>query len=192
MRKNDIIDITSYNYRKKHNDIVKVGHGMKTKVSSRITAWLISAATVVSVSALSFSVSLSAAAGTVSGTSPKTSKTLYDGVSYDYYELPSSSTYGAKDFSVVEFDLAQRDLYLDVVSAGDYSNQLSPTSRILSDFNSSNGEGKTALAAINGDLWMVNYCHSRTKDTKYNGVVYGPVVKKTLTLPRGWRAAPRS
>ncbi len=162
---------------------------MKTRVSSRITAWLISAATVVSASALSFSVSLSAAAGTVSGTSPKASKTLYDGVSYDYYELPSSSTYGAKDFSVVEFDLAQRDLYLDVVSAGDYSNQLLQTSKILSNFNSKNDEGKTAISAINGDLWMVNYCHSRTKDTKYDGVVYGPVVKKTLTLPRGFNVS---
>ena len=188
-RENDIIDITSYNYRKKHNDIAKVGHGMKTKVSSRITAWLISATTVVSASALSFSVSLSAVAGTVSGTSPKTSKTLYDGVSYDYYELPSSSTYGAKDFSVVEFDLAQRDLYLDVVSAGTYSNQLLQTSKILSNFNSKNDEGKTAIAAINGDLWMANYCHSRTKDTEYNGVVYGPVVKKTLTLPRGFNVS---
>ncbi len=153
---------------------------MKTKACSRAAAWFLSAATLISASALSFTVSVSAA-GKVADTSPKTSKTLYNGVSYDYYELPSSSKYGAKDFSVVEFDLAQSDLYLDVVSAGSYSNQLAPTSKILSNFNKNNTEGKTAIAAINGDLWMVNYCHSRTSNITYGGVQYGPVVKKSLS-----------
>ena len=161
---------------------------MKTKACSRAAAWFLSAATLISASALSFTVSVSAA-GKVADTSPKTSKTLYNGVSYDYYELPSSSKYGAKDFSVVEFDLAQSDLYLDVVSAGSYSNQLAPTSKILSNFNKNNTEGKTAIAAINGDLWMVNYCHSRTSNITYGGVQYGPVVKKTLTLPRGFNVS---
>ena len=105
---------------------------MKTRAYSRAAAWFLSAVTLISASALSFTVSVSAA-GKVADTSPKTSKTLYNGVSYDYYELPSSSKYGAKDFSVVEFDLAQSDLYLDVVSAGSYSNQLAPTSKILSN-----------------------------------------------------------
>ena len=157
---------------------------MKTKACSRAAAWFLSAVTLISASALSFTVSVSAA-GKVADTSPKTSKTLYNGVSYDYYELPSSSKYGAKDFS----DLAQSDLYLDVVSAGSYSNQLAPTSKILSNFNKNNTEGKTAIAAINGDLWMVNYCHSRTSNITYGGVKYGPVVKKTLTLPRGFNVS---
>lgn len=126
---------------------------------------------------------------TVSGQGPTRTQTLYDGVSYSYYSLPSDSTYGAKDFSVVEFDLAQKDLYFDVVSAGKYSNEKKPTSTIVKNFNANNTENKEVIAAINADLWMVGYCHARQEDIIYNEIQYKQNMKKTVTLPRGFNVS---
>ena len=126
---------------------------------------------------------------TVSGQEPTRTQTLYDGVSYSYYSLPSNSSYDAKDFSVVEFDLAQTDLYFDVVSAGKYSDEKKPTSTIVKNFNANNTEGKEVIAAINADLWMVGYCHARQNDLVYNGIEYKQNMKKTVTLPRGFNVS---
>lgn len=93
---------------------------MKFKAVKRILALSAASVTVLS-SALSCiifcgaAVKVSAAGNpmAVSGTYPETTE-LYSGVNYSYYSLSGDSKYGAKDFSVVEFDLAQRDLYLDI------------------------------------------------------------------------------
>jgi hypothetical protein len=40
---------------------------------------------------------------------------IYPGVMRHYIETPASSPYKLQKINIIEFDLAQRDLYLDVV-----------------------------------------------------------------------------
>ncbi len=121
------------------------------------------------------------------GETSRTVKTLYPGVTSTNIKTSSSSKYELENINIVEFDLAQTDLYVDVTNERDYANQSKTTLNTVKDFNANNGEGKTAIAAINGDLWMMSSAHSRVQGS---GTSYGgysdAVVTKALTLPRGF------
>lgn len=121
------------------------------------------------------------------GETSRTVKILYDGVTSTNITTSSSSKYELQNFNVIEFDLSQTDLYIDVTNTRTYANQLKTTLNTVTSFNSSNDEGKTAVAAINGDLWMTTYAHSRVEGS---GTSYGgysdAVVTSGLTLPRGF------
>lgn len=123
----------------------------------------------------------------LSGETSRSVKTLYNGVTSTNIKTSSSSKYSLQNFNVVEFDLSQTDLYLDVTNTRTYANQVKTTLNTVTSFNSTNGEGKTAIAAINGDLWMTTYAHSRVEGS---GTSYGgysdAVVTSGLTLPRGF------
>ena len=112
---------------------------------------------------------------------------LYNGVTLTSFDVPQSSSYTLNKFKIVEFNPKQSDLYVDVTNMADYSNKLRTVMQTVKDFNSNNGEGKTALAAVNGDLWMVSYAHARVEGS---GTTYGgfsdAVVTKSLTVPRGF------
>ncbi len=121
------------------------------------------------------------------GETSRTVKTLYPGVTSTNIKTSSSSKYELENINVIEFDLAQTDLYVDVTNERDYANQAKTTLNTVTAFNANNGEGKTAIAAINGDLWMMSSAHSRVEGS---GTSYGgysdAVVTKALTLPRGF------
>jgi len=123
----------------------------------------------------------------LSGETSRTVSELYDGVTSTKIKTSASSKYDLQSFNVIEFDLSQTDLYLDVTNTRTYANQLKTTLDTVTSFNSSNGEGKTAIAAVNGDLWMTTYAHSRVEGS---GTSYGgysdAVVTSGLTLPRGF------
>ena len=121
------------------------------------------------------------------GETSRTVKTLYPGVTSTNITTSSSSKYELENINIVEFDLKQTDLYIDVTNERDYANQSKTTLNTVKDFNANNGEGKTAIAAINGDLWMMSSAHSRVegKGTSYGGYS-DAVVTKALTLPRGF------
>jgi len=112
---------------------------------------------------------------------------LYKGVTLTSFEVDQKSSYTLNKFKIVEFDPKQSDLYIDVTNAADYSNELKTVMKTVEDFNKNNTEGKTAIAAVNGDLWMVAYAHARVEGS---GTVYGgcsdAVVTKSLTVPRGF------
>lgn len=112
---------------------------------------------------------------------------LYDGVTRTDFVLDPSSKYKRQAFSTVEFNPAQEDLYFDVTCGGTYANQLVRTSTVVSQFNSTNGEGKRVLAAINGDMWLMTGYHVRVegKNHSYDGYS-DPVVTKSLQIPRGF------
>lgn len=116
-----------------------------------------------------------------------TSRELYHGVTLTSFELSADSKYGLNKVSVVEFDPAQSDLYIDVTNMAEYSDTLKTVEKTVAEFNEKNGEGKTAIAAVNGDLWMVSYAHARVEGS---GTTYGgysdAVVTKSLTIPRGF------
>ena len=116
-----------------------------------------------------------------------TTKELYPGVTLTTFELSKSSKYGQNKVGVVEFDPTQSDLYIDVTNMAEYSNTLRTVEKTVTDFNEGNNSGKTAIAAINGDLWMVSYAHARVEgsETSYGGYT-DAVVTKSLTLPRGF------
>ncbi|MBQ3184096.1 MAG: InlB B-repeat-containing protein [Clostridia bacterium] len=126
-------------------------------------------------------------ASKLNGETSRTSRTLYNGVTRTTIKTSSSSKYEVESFNIVEFDPAQSDLYVDVTNTQTYANQTKSTLNTVTSFNSSNGQGKTAIAAINGDLWMTSYAHSRVEGS---GTSYGgysdAVVTKALTLPRGF------
>ena len=121
------------------------------------------------------------------GETSRTVKTLYPGVTSTNIKTSSSSKYELENINIIEFDLAQTDLYVDVTNTRDYANQARTTLNTVTNFNANNGEGKTAIAAINGDLWMMSSAHSRVEGS---GTSYGgysdAVVTKALTLPRGF------
>ena len=123
----------------------------------------------------------------LSGETSRSVKTLYTGVTSTNIKTSSSSKYDLQSFNIVEFDLKQTDLYIDVTNTRDYVNQSKTTLNTVTSFNSSNGKGKTAVAAINGDLWTMSSAHSRVEGsgTSYNGYS-DAVVTKALTLPRGY------
>lgn len=116
-----------------------------------------------------------------------TTKELYRGVTLTSFELAADSEYGLNKANVVEFDPSQSDLYIDVTNMAEYSNTLKTVEKTVTEFNEQNNSGKTAIAAVNGDLWMVSYAHARVEGS---GTSYGgysdAVVTKSLTVPRGF------
>ncbi len=121
-------------------------------------------------------------------TRTKQVKELCPGVTHTYVTTAEDDIYGYSNVNVIEVDFTKGDLYFDVIGAGKYANELLPTSKTCERFNEINGKGKTAIAAVNGDLWMVGYAHARYDMSKvakgYEGD--GPVCKKSMTIPRGF------
>jgi len=111
---------------------------------------------------------------------------IYPGVTRYYIETPSSSPYKQQKINIIEFDLAQRDLYLDVVYPQDCAVKLATTKSVMTQFTKSSN-GKTAIAGVNGDMWMVTYAHARVEGsgTKYGGYS-DAVVKKSFPVSRGF------
>ncbi len=121
------------------------------------------------------------------GETSRSVKTLYPGVTRTNIKTSSSSKYDLQNFNIVEFDPKQADLYVDVTNTRSYANETRTTLKTVTEFNATNTDGKTAIAAINGDLWMMTSAHSRVEGS---GTSYGgysdAVVTSGLTLPRGF------
>lgn len=112
---------------------------------------------------------------------------LYPGVSFTGYSLPATSSYGLQKFYTVEFDPKQNDLYFRVTGGGDYAAKLVSVKNTITRFNSENTEGLRAIAATNGDLWMVSYAHARVEGGTTTYKNYSDyVVTKPLSVPRGF------
>lgn len=124
---------------------------------------------------------------TVDGESGRSVEELYDGVISTHISLSADSKYGQQELTVIEFDPKQSDLYFDVTMGGTYATTLKTVAATVDKFNADNGQGKTAIAAVNGDLWMVTYAHARVegKGTVYNGAS-DPVVTASMNIPRGF------
>ncbi len=123
------------------------------------------------------------------GETSHTEKTLYTGVTHAEINTDSSTpTYNQQHINVVSFDLKQRDLYLETAYNNDYAyvNGSSTVSKIVNYYNSTHSD-KTAIAAVNGDMWMVTYAHARVEGsgTTYQGYS-DAVVKKSLTVSRSF------
>ena len=126
------------------------------------------------------------AAAAEEGLRPDSVRELYNGVGFSSYSLPSDSAYGLQKFWTVEFDPTQRDLYFHVVCGSDYANRLNTVSKTVQTFAKNHPE-LTPVAAVNGDLWMTGYAHSRVEGsgTSYLGCS-DAVVTRELTVPRGF------
>ncbi len=97
---------------------------------------------------------------TIDGEISRSTEYLYDGVTRTDYVLGTSSKYsnhgGNQVISTVEFDPRQDDLYLEVSGGGNYIHSRRTNTSTVSAYNSANAAaGKTALAATNGDLWLM-------------------------------------
>ncbi len=112
---------------------------------------------------------------------------LGEGVVRTRVKTGADSPYGVNNINVIEADLSNPNVYFDVIGAGDYSNELDQVADTCKRYNKLN-EDKTALAAVNGDMWMVSYAHARYDMSKVAGSYsqYGLVCKKTMTVPRGF------
>lgn len=121
------------------------------------------------------------------GTQNLTTKQLYNGVDLISFEFTEDSKLGLNKVLAVEFDPSQSDLYIDVTNMAEYTNQLKTVRQTVEDFNANNNTGKTAIAAVNGDMWMVGYAHARVEGsgTEYGGYS-DAVVTSSLTIPRGF------
>ena len=73
--------------------------------------------------------------------------------------------------------------------AGQYAGEKATVTDIISKYNAANSGKKTAVAAINADRWMTEYCHARDKDIIYNGVAYEKNMKMPVCLPRGFNVS---
>ena len=93
--------------------------------------------------------------GTLSGETSRSVSTLYPGVTLTKYSLSAESDYGLQEFSTVEFNPKQKDLYFDVTGGGDYASKLVTPRNTIRRFNDKNAGDKTAIAAVNGDMWMI-------------------------------------
>lgn len=117
---------------------------------------------------------------------------LYNGVTMYDFTSKADSVYKLNHIHIVEFDPRQSDLYVDVTNCAEYSNKLKTVEQTMKDFNETNGQGKTAIAGINGDMWMVTYAHARVLghpeylSGSYKSYADDPVVTKSLTIPRGY------
>ena len=138
---------------------------------------------------LLLAVCLTAAATAINNLTGETkhkTEEIYPGVLHRYVEVPSSSPYKLQKINIIEFDLAQKDLYFDVVYPQDCAVKLATTKSVMTQFTKSSN-GKTAIAGVNGDLWMVTYAHARVEGsgTKYGGYS-DAVVKKSFPVSRGF------
>lgn len=136
-------------------------------------------------------------AATVDGFVPASERALYDGVTLRSYDLSDRlldttdtgrtvSCYGIQDFSAVEFDPAQTDLYLDLVPGGPALGKLSTVSDTVHAFAASASDGKIPIAAINAGIRTESYILSRDRDITYNGVTYAKNLKSGIVLPCGF------
>ncbi len=109
---------------------------------------------------------------TVSGEVDGYTEEIYDGVYHSYFAM-EGEPYGKQKVHVVEFDLAQRDLDIEILK-GQYLVSKATVPNYAKAYNTEHAdEGKEVLAAMNGDLWMT-------------GVHSGPKVsKQVLMVPRG-------
>ncbi len=112
---------------------------------------------------------------------------VYEGVTHTHLRTvkQDGNVYGNANVNVLEIDFSNKNLYVDVVGGGEYANELKTVAKTCENFNN-NDEGKTAIAAVNGDLWMVAYAHARYEGSATgNYKNYPVVVKKGMTVPRG-------
>ncbi len=114
---------------------------------------------------------------------------IYPGVIHTYAKTTpeTSEIFGYANINVLEADMSNPNLRFDIVGGGKDSNVLATVQKTCGDFTGC-GDGEAALAAVNGDLWMVNYAHARY-DMSIVAKGYeadGPVCKKSMTLPRGF------
>lgn len=96
--------------------------------------------------------------GTLSGEGSRTVEELtYNGQSTGVVrteiKLPSTSVYDLNVVNTIEFDLANTNLTLEAINNGTYLNTLTTVRNAANNFNAAN-DGKTVLAAVNGDLYM--------------------------------------
>ncbi len=111
---------------------------------------------------------------------------LYEGVVHTYAKTVKG-VYGYSSINVLEIDLSNKNLHIDVVGGGEYANQCDSVAETCEKFDKADN-GKTVIAAVNGDLWMMESAHSRydmsivTKGYEGDGVV----CKKSMTIPRGF------
>ena len=115
--------------------------------------------------------------------------TLYNGVTHAEIKTDASTpTYNKQHINVLRFDLKQRDLYLETAYNNNlaYVNGGGTVSKIINYYNNTHSD-KTAIAAVNGDMWMVTYAHARVEGsgTTYQGYS-DAVVKKSLTVSRSF------
>lgn len=140
---------------------------------------------VILVLAVALSVSALAAVE-LQGQSASKSKQLHDGVTVTNVTTPADSPYGMQKINVIEVDLSYRDLYFDVVYGKGTANGLRTVKSTMQDICDGDS-GKTPIAGVNGDLWMVAYAHCRVEGS---GTSYGgcsdAVAKKSVTVSRGF------
>jgi len=121
-----------------------------------------------------------------------TVKELYNGVTAYQFQSKEDSAYKLNQWNIVEFDPAQSDLYVDVTNTEQYTNKLKSVQQTLVDFTANNGQGKTAIAGVNGDMWMVSYAHARILGradlvaSTYKAYANDAVVTQSLPIPRGF------
>lgn len=122
----------------------------------------------------------------LTGEQNRQEKEIYPGVVHTSLTTPSGSAYGNQGFNIVRFDLKQRDLYLETFYYNNDARKLATVSSDVTQYNQTH-PGKTAIAAINGDMWMVSYAHARIQGS---GTSYGgysdAVVKKEMTVSRSY------
>lgn len=139
-------------------------------MKSRFLALVLALCTVLSL-AVALPQSAPSVAAAFTGEVDRQVTQLHDGVTYTYVAVNENSPYGTNKFNYVEFDLSQRDLYVDLLQGGQYLVSTKYLLNMTQDYNQSSG--KTALASINGDLWMTSV-HSNSN-----------VTTSTLMVPRG-------
>ncbi len=97
---------------------------------------------------------------------------IADGVRMTKFAL-SGTPYGLQKVNAVEFDLAQENLYLEILK-GDYIVSKKTMDAYVKQYNTEHkSEGKEVICAVNGDLWMTSV-HSNTN-----------VTTSVLQVPRG-------
>ncbi|MBR6921640.1 MAG: phosphodiester glycosidase family protein [Clostridia bacterium] len=120
-------------------------------------------------------------------------ETLYEGVQHALITTTAETpTYNKQRINVVTFDLKQRDLYLETAY---YNNSAlvnyggSTVENIMKQYDQTHAD-KTAIAAVNGDMWMVSYAHARIEGKEHTNAAMGgytdDVVKKELTVSRSF------
>ncbi|MBP5207014.1 MAG: hypothetical protein J6330_00985, partial [Clostridia bacterium] len=128
----------------------------------------------------------------LSGENSRTVKELYPGVVLTSVTTPSSSVYGNQGINIVQFDLAQRDLYLDTFYYNDQVLVNYSSSTVYNDVLKYNERypDRTAIAAVNGDMWMVSYSQARIEGKEHTNAAMGgytdDVVKKEMTVSRSY------
>ncbi|MBO7359655.1 MAG: phosphodiester glycosidase family protein [Clostridia bacterium] len=140
------------------------------------------AATLMPVLLLTGSASTSLLETKIDGETSRESKEIYPGVTSTHFTLGSGSRFGQQDFTVVEFDPAQPDLYFDVLPGGSYANNLKKVTAQAAAFDER--ADRSVICAVNGDLWMTE-AHSRNNGSSYKGYT-DPVTTKTYTVTRGF------